>query len=189
MNKLLLMDFGSRFTNDIKEILEKLNIGYELVSHDYDFSLVDNDVKGIIFTGSKDTVYENGRRCQSDFIKSSIPKLGICYGHQLVNDELGGIVEKAKVSEMDVQTEITIDVDNPIFANMNKIQKVSMFHNDEVVKLGDGFVCLAHGDNCRYAAAYNEKYNIYSLQYHPECNKYADYSEEYFSNFAKICEL
>lgn len=189
MNKLLLIDFGSRFTKDIQNILEKLNINYEIVKNDYDFSHVTDEIKGIILTGSKDSVYDNGRRCQSEIIKSSIPKLGICYGHQLVNDELDGLVEKSKTPEMDVQAIITIDVDNPIFNKMNKVQKVSMFHNDEVVKLGDGFVSLAHGDRCKYAAAYNKQYNIYSLQFHPECNKYADYSEEYFINFAKICEL
>lgn len=183
------MDFGSRFTGDIQNILEKLNINFETVKHDYDFSLVNEDVKGIIISGSKDSVYDNGRRCASEFIRSNIPVLGICYGHQLVNDELNGEVKKSLTPEMDKQAEIEIDVDNPIFEGMNKIQKVSMFHNDEVVRLGEGFISLAHGKDCKYAAAYNAELNIYSLQFHPECKTYADYSEEYFSNFAKICRI
>lgn len=189
MNKLLILDFGSRFTSDIQSILDDLNIKYVLEKNDYDFSNISNDIKGIILTGSKDSVYDNGRRCQSEIIKSDLPKLCICYGHQLVNDELNGIVAKANNPEMDIQKRITIDIDNPIFAGMNKSQNVSMFHNDEVIKLGDGFICLAHGDDCKYAATYNKQYNIYSLQFHPECKKYADYSEEYFINFSKICRL
>ena len=189
MKKILLMDFGSRFTADIEEKIKKLKIEYELVKHDYDFSSVDDEIKGIILTGSHDAVYDGGRRCQSEFMKSRIPVLGICYGHQLVNDEFGGTVEKAKTPESDKQVEIVIDVDNPIFEGMSKIQNVSMFHNDEVVKLGEGFINLAHSKDCKNAASYNSEYNIYSVQFHPEYDKYADYSEEYFINFAKICEL
>lgn len=183
------MDFGSRFTSDIENTLKQLNINYQLVLHDYDFSNVDDEIKGIIITGSHDSVYDNGRRCQSKFMKSGIPVLGICYGHQLVNDEFNGTVEKAKAPENDKGVIVSIDVDNPIFEGMHKTQKVSMFHNDEVTKLGDGFICLAHSDDCKNAAAYNPQYNIYSFQFHPECKKYADYSEEYFTNFAKICEI
>lgn len=189
MNKLLVMDFGSRFTKDIERVLNKLSIPYELVKHDYDFSLLSSDIKGIIISGSKDTVYDGGRRCQSEFLRCNLPILGICYGHQLSNDEYNGEVARAEIPEMDKKVVINIDVDNPLFKGMSKIQNVSMFHNDEVVKLGDGFICLAHGENCKIAASYNKEHNIYTLQYHPECDKYADYSEEYFSNFANICGI
>ena len=189
MKKILLMDFGSRFTNDVRSILEKLNIQYDFVKHDYDFSNMSDDIKGIIITGSHDSVYDGGRRCQSEFLRCGIPVLGICYGHQLVNDDFNGQVKKAAIPEDDKQVQVIIDTDNPLFKGMNNIQNVSMFHNDEVVKLGEGFVSLAHSKDCKYAASYNEKYHIYSVQFHPECNKYADYSEEYFSNFAEICGL
>ena len=72
---------------------------------------------------------------------------------------------------------------------MNKVQNVSMFHNDEVSKLGQGFICLAHGEDCKYAASYNKEHKIYTLQFHPECNKYSDYSKEYYYNFASICGI
>lgn len=189
MKKLLLMDFGSRFTKDIQTILEKLNIPYEFVKHDYDFSLLSEDIKGIIITGSHDSVFDNGRRCDSRFLRTGLPVLGICYGHQLSNDDFGGEVIKSATPEDDVQAQLIIDVDNPIFSGMNKIQNVSMFHNDEVIKLGEGFVCLCHTDRCNLAGSYNAEYNIYTLQFHPECKTYADYSEEYFSNFANICGI
>lgn len=189
MKKILLINFESRFTNDIQNILKKINIEYQLVKHDYDFSNLDEDVKGIILTGSHDAVYDGGRRCDSRFLRAGIPVLGICYGHQFANDDFNGEVVLSKTPEMDKQATVTIDVDNPLFDGMNKVQKVSMFHNDEVIKLGEGFVCLAHDDDCKYAAAYNEQYKIYTVQFHPECNTYADYSDEYFYNFAKICGL
>lgn len=189
MNKLLILDFESRFTSDIQKILEKLNIKYDLVKHDYDFSLLDKDVKGIILTGSHDNVYAGGRRCDSKFLRTGLPVLGICYGHQLSNDDFGGKVVKSQTPENDVQAKIIVDVDNPIFDGMNKEQNVSMFHNDEIVQLGEGFISLCHTDKCKYAGSYNAEYNIYTLQFHPECKTYGDYSEEYFTNFAKICKL
>lgn len=189
MKKILVLDFGSRLTKEVTEVLEQLNINFELHKHDYDFSNVNDEIKGIIITGSLDSVYDNGRRCQDEYVKSNIPVLGICYGHQLSNDILGGTVIKSPTPEMDKQVELTIDVDNPIFKGLNKKHMVAMFHNDEVDKLGDGFVCLAHTDNCKYAAAYNEKYNVYTLQFHPESYDYNDYRLEYFSNFASICGI
>lgn len=189
MGKILLIDFESRFTSDIQNILEKLNIEYQMVKHDFDFSKLDSDVKGIILTGSHDAVYDGGRRCDSRFLRTGTPVLGICYGHQLANYDFNGEVTLSKTPEMDKQATITIDVENKLFEGMALSQKVSMFHNDEVVKLGDGFIALAHDEDCKYAAAYNEQYNIYTVQFHPECNTYAQYSEEYFINFAKICKL
>ena len=72
MNKILVLDFGSRFTKDIDDILYRLNINHEVVKHDYDYQMVDDEVKGFILTGSMDTVYEGGRRCQGQFMKNSI---------------------------------------------------------------------------------------------------------------------
>lgn len=189
MNKLLLMDFGSRFTNDIRSILEELNIEYDFVKHDYSFSNLGENIKGIIISGSKDHVYDNGRRCQDEYFKSRIPILGICYGHQLCNDAFDGKVIKSLTPENDIQSQLIIDVDNPIFNGMKNKQNVSMFHGDEVSILGKGFISIAHTKDCKYAASYNKKYNIYTLQFHPECDKYSDYNKEYFSNFVKICGI
>lgn len=189
MKKILVMDFGSRFTADIENILKQESISYELVKHDYDFNLLTDDIAGIIITGSKDSVYDNGRRCDSRFLRTGLPVLGICYGHQLANDDFNGVVEKAKIAQMDIKVKMYVDIDNPIFAGMQKIQNVSMFHNDEVTKLGEGFKVIAHNEDCANTACYNEEYNIYTLQFHPECDTYADYSKEYFINFAKICHI
>ena len=189
MGKILLINFGTTLIKDVRERLEEIEVDFEEVNFDYDFSNVNDDIKGIILSGSPKTVYEGGPRCQSAFMKCKLPKLGICYGHQLLNDEFGGTVQRAVVSENDVQAKLFIDVDNKIFEGMNKEQNVSMFHFDEVTKLGEGFVSLAHTKDCKIAAAYNAEYNAYSLQFHPESKKYADYTNEYFINFAKICGL
>jgi len=187
MKKILLFDNGSSFTSNIENVLSRNNIAYQKVAHDFMCDNLD-EYKGIIFSGSKDSVYDGGRTCDMMFIKNDMPKLGICYGHQLCNYLLDGEVVKSDNPEMDIQKKFTIEVDNPIFKGLNKTHNVAMFHNDEVIKLGEGFICLGSTDKCKNAAAYNAQYNIYTLQYHPECDKYNDYIDEYYLNFNEICE-
>lgn len=189
MNKLLLLDFGSTFTNNIEKVLFDNNIGFITKKHDCDISILDDGIKGIIISGSKDAVYDNGRRCDGLFFRSNRPVLGICYGHQLINDDFNGTVKKASVPEIDKKIVFNVEKDNPIFNGMNKEQNVAMFHGDEVVKIGDGFECLGHTNDCKYAATYNKDYNITTLQFHPECRKYTEFTDLYFINFAKICGI
>lgn len=187
MKKILLFDNGSTLTADIEKVLSRNNIVYQKVKHDFNCDNLD-EYKGIVFSGSPDAVYDGGRLIDIKFIKNDIPKLGICYGHQLCNYLLGGKVIKSNNPEYDVQKEITITVDNPIFKGMNKKHNVCMLHYDEVIELGEGFIGLANTDVCKYAASYNEQYKIYSLQFHPEASKYNDYCDEYYLNFIDICE-
>lgn len=187
MKKILLFDNGSTLTGDIEKVLTRNNIAFQTVKHDFNCDSLD-EYKGIIFSGSRDAVYDGGRTVDIKFIKNDIPKLGICYGHQLCNYLLGGKVIKSPNPEYDVSKEFTIDVDNPIFEGMNKKHNVCMFHYDEVIELGEGFISLGHTDVCKNAASYNEQYKIYALQFHPESDKYNDYSDEYYLNFNKICD-
>lgn len=189
MSEILLFDLGSYLTLHIKRVLDDFKVEYSCVDHNFKYEDLPSDVKGIILSGSPQTVYEGGIRCDSRFLTSKIPTFGICYGQQLCNDEYGGKVEKSLTPEFDKQAELIIDVDNPLFEGMDHVQGVAMFHNDEVTKLGEGFVSLAHTKDCKYAATYNEKQNIYTVQFHPEFEKYTKYSKEYFDNFLKICGI
>lgn len=186
MKKILLFDFGSKFTNNVRNILDNHEVIYDFVKHDYAFKN-DKDVVGIILTGSKDAVYDNGRRCDSRYFNLGVPIFGICYGHQLCNDEFNGKVQKAEVSEMNKKVLLHIDVDNPIFKDIEKDNFVAMHHYDEVVKLGDGFINLAHTNDCKIAAAYNKDKNIYTVQFHPEDESMSQYCDKYFTNFFDIC--
>lgn len=187
MKKILVFDNGSSMTKDIESVLSRNNIAYQTVKHDFNCDSLD-EYKGFIFSGSPDAVYDGGRMIDIKFIKNDLPKLGICYGHQLTNYVFDGKVIKSENPEMDVQKEFTILVDNPIFNGMNKKHKVAMFHNDEVIELGEGFICLGSTDVCKNAASYNEQYKIYALQFHPECSKYNDYIDEYYINYNNICD-
>lgn len=187
MKKILLFDNGSTLITDIEKVLQRNNIDYQRVNHDFNCDSLD-DYKGIIFSGSPDAVYDGGRMIDIKFIRNDIPKLGICYGHQLCNYVLGGKVIKSDNPEYDIEKEFTIDADNPIFNGMNKKHNVCMYHYDEVVELGEGFISLGHTDGCKYAASYNEQYKVYTLQFHPEADKFNDYCDEYYINFNNICD-
>lgn len=189
MKKILVLDFGSRFTKDVEKVLTQINVDYITRPHDFEFDNLTSDISGIILTGSNDAVYDNGRRCDKRFFYAGVPILGICYGHQLSNDEFGGTVIKSSTPEQDKAIDLIIDEDNILFDGMKKVHKVAMFHNDEVSRLGDGFVPIAHTKDCKYAATYNKKYNIYTIQFHAEYLKYSENGTEYFKNFMKICAI
>lgn len=186
--KILVLDFESRFTKDVENILIQHHVDYKLVKHDYLF-VGEKDIGGIIVTGSHDSVYAGGRRCDSRFFRMHVPVLGICYGHQLINDDFLGKVTKAKVPEFEREVTLHIEKDNPIFKNIPNNNKVGMYHYDEVVELGEGFERLAYTDDCKYAASYNKEYGIYTLQFHPEDDKYSQYKDNYFTNFFDICGI
>ena len=188
LKKIIIFDFGSRFTKNVKQICDKYHAANKLVSHDYPF-VEDEEIGGIIFTGSEDSVYASGRRCDSRYFNLDVPKLGICYGHQLSNDEFNGTVIKSLTPEIDVETKLYIDIDNPIFKGMDKIHNVAMYHGDEVVKMGEGFICLAHTDGCKIASTYNKEKQIYTVQFHPEDDKHGENGEKYFTNFFELCDV
>lgn len=188
MKKLLLFEFGSKFTKNVQIILDRHNVNYDFLNHDFKYQ-EDKDVLGIILTGSHDSVYDNGRRLDSKYFHMGVPILGICYGHQLSNDEFNGEVVKANYDEMNKKILLHIDCDNEIFKGINKDNFVAMHHYDEVIKLGDGFINLAHTDNCKIAASYNEDKKIYTLQFHPEDESMSEFSDKYFTNFFDICKV
>lgn len=186
MEKILIIDFGTELVKNIEKILNRHGINTLMTGPEFSADDLDGDFKGIIVSGAYDSVYDNGRRIDPRLFRMGIPVLGICYGHQLANDEFGGEVRRSLTPEMEKTVEYQIDVDNPLFEDIPKVTTATMFHNDEVTRLGDGFVSLASEKDCRYVATYNEEYRIYTLQFHPECER-CENGEIYFRNFCRIC--
>lgn len=186
MDKILIIDFGTDLVRNIPDILSRYGVGSELVDCSHSAADVGEDVKGIIISGAYDSVYDNGRRIDPKMFRIGLPIFGICYGHQLANDEFSGEVRKSSTPEWDILADFEILKDNPLFDGIPRGAKVKMFHYDEVARLGKGFVNLARNDSCRYLATYNEEYRIYTVQFHPE-DRDCEYGEIYFRNFMRIC--
>ena len=180
--KIAVLDFESRFTKDILDNLDKINVEHYLFRHDIKAHDIE-EYDAIIFTGSYDTVYEGGRLPDPSIMESNKPILGICYGHQLVHYLLGGEVRRALHPQHEI---IEVDVyESKLFDNFPSKMKVEMHHDDEVVKMAEGFRCTATNENCKYCASENIDRKIYTVQFHPEA-KGNDLGVEVFENFIKI---
>lgn len=182
--KIAIIDFRSHFTNKIGEALERTGAEYDYFPFDTKSETI-RDYDGMIFTGSYDTVYEGGKQADRSLFECGLPILGICYGHQLVHYILGGEVARSKTPE-DEPVRIET-VSSPLFAGLPASHIVSMHHNDEVVRLAEGFEKIAESERCFYAASQNIEKKIYTVQFHPE-DVGNEYGDEIFRNYLKIIE-
>jgi GMP synthase (glutamine-hydrolysing) len=101
-NKILVIDFGSQYNQLIVRTVRELGVYSELVHHDISIDSIKNDhsIKGIIFSGGPNSVYEKGApTINKDIYELNIPILGICYGMQLMAQHFDGKVGKCAKKE------------------------------------------------------------------------------------------
>ncbi|SDM01920.1 GMP synthase (glutamine-hydrolysing) [Halogranum gelatinilyticum] len=131
----------------------------------------DSDVDGVILSGSTAGVYESAdypwmdelRTLVRDLVAHEIPTLGVCFGHQLVNDALGGSVEHRGLTAELVDVDLA---DDPLFAGVGS--RIPMVHGDHVTALGDGMESIAEADYYPNLASRHEDAPLWTVQYHPE---------------------
>ena len=116
---------------------------------------------------------------------SGLPVLGLCYGHQLVCQELGGEVARGKIREYG-SAELRIRSSTGLFAGMEPSQVVWMSHGDAASRLPEGFEVLGSTDDCATAAVGDVRRNLYGLQFHPEVAHTAR-GMDILDNFLDIC--
>ncbi len=142
---------------------------------------------GIIFTGGPNSVYEEGApRCDPKLFALGIPILGICYGAQLMAHSFGGSVGPHRTKEFG-RTRVFLDTSSPLFQNLPDEIMGLMSHNDQVLKLPDGFSSIANTKNCPNAAIANPDRKLYAVQFHPEVET-TDCGTQVIRNFLyEIC--
>lgn len=189
-DKIIVLDFGSQYNQLIARRIRNFGVYSEL--HPGDMKLDDilamGDVKGIIFSGGPNSVYDEGApKCDPAIFTSGLPILGICYGMQMTHYMLDGEVKSSDKKEYG-RTEIDVTKDNALFAGLPKHQVVWMSHGDQVAKLASGFEGIAKSDTCPFAASENKEKKIYTLQFHPEVRN-SEYGLDILKNFVfKVCE-
>ena len=101
LNKILIIDFGSQFTQLIARRVRELGVYSEIISHKkLNLKLEKKRIKGIILSGGPLNVYQSKKvRFNKKLFSLNVPILGICFGHQIISKELGGSVKKAKHRE------------------------------------------------------------------------------------------
>ncbi len=169
--KILILDFGSQYTQLIARRVRELGVYCEI--HRPDLPLADIQKfapRGIILSGSPWSVDAPGApRCDPGVFDAGVPVLGICYGLQLLSRLLGGRVDKSAKREFG-PAEITVgQARGPLaaFKPGDKV-KVWMSHGDRVEAVPPGFVSIATSDHSPFAATAHESRPIFGVQFHPE---------------------
>ena len=187
-DKIVVLDFGSQYNQLIARRIREYGVYSEL--HPNTMTLEEilalKDVKGIIFSGGPNSVYEeDAPKCDPRIFESGLPILGICYGMQMTHYMNGGQVKACEKKEYG-RADITIQ-DSPLFKGLDPHQMVWMSHGDQVSKLAPGFEKIASSDTCEFAASQNLEKNIYTVQFHPEVRN-SEHGLQMLKNFVfEIC--
>ena len=182
-NRIIVLDFGSQYNELIARRIREFGVYSELLPGSTTLAEIQAmpEVKGIIFSGGPNSVYEPGAPlCDPAILSSGIPVLGICYGMQMIHHMLGGEVTGSDRKEygrtMIHMTECALS------AGLPEVQTVWMSHGDQVTRLAPGFTGFAGSETCPYAASADENRGIYTLQFHPEV-RHTDYGLDLLKNF------
>jgi len=172
LNKILVIDFGSQFTQLIARRIRELGVFSEIVSHKKTNNLnIFKNVKGIVLSGGPLNVYENNKvKFNKKIIELGIPILGICFGHQIIAKLMGGKVNKSKFREFGLakikKKNNSLLIKN--FFSKNNTNDVWMSHADQVSRLPKEFKIIASSKNSKLTIIENYKNKIYGVQFHPE---------------------
>ena len=166
---IVILDFGSQYSELIARRVREtevysLVLGYTTTAQ----QLAQLAPKGIILSGGPSSVYEDGApRCDPALWDLGIPVLGVCYGMQLMVQQLGGSVVAAGRAEYG-KAPLYLDDPTDLLTNVAEGSTMWMSHGDSVRSLPEGFVRLAHTDNTPDAAVAHHGRRLYGVQFHPE---------------------
>ncbi len=193
LNKILIIDFGSQFTQLIARRIRESGVYSEIISHKkVKNKNIDNSIKGIILSGGPLNVYQiNKYSFDKRIIENQIPVLGICFGHQILSKLNGGRVKQSKYREFGLanirKKRESILTKN--FFNKKNINKVWMSHADQVSKLPKNFDVIASSQNSKFAIIENKKKKFYGVQFHPEVT-HTENGKKLINNFIfLVCKI
>jgi GMP synthase (glutamine-hydrolysing) len=166
---LVILDFGSQYSELIARRIRETQVYSEVLSYRTSAEkLRQLNPKGIILSGGPNSVYDEGApHCDPEIWKLGIPVLGVCYGMQLMVQQLGGTVERAKRAEYG-KAAIAIDDPTDLLTNVENGSTMWMSHGDSAIALPEGFEVLAHTENTPCAAIAHHEKKLYGVQFHPE---------------------
>jgi len=142
--RVLVLDFGSQFAQLIARRVREQNVYCEIVRHDISpENIAKHNPNGLILSGGPNSVYEDGApKCDPGIFDLDIPVLGICYGMQLVCDQLGGKVDSCPTSEYG-RAICQVKESDKLFDGFPAEDQVWMSHGDQVHQVSDDFVRTA----------------------------------------------
>jgi GMP synthase (glutamine-hydrolysing) len=195
-DRLLIIDFGSQVTQLIARRLRELNVYCEI--HPYqnvtDTFLAEFAPKAVIFSGGPDSVTREGSPRPPESVYSiGVPILGICYGQQVMMQQLGGEVHGGKISGGGGTAEFGRAFVTPAGSDLSILngwfaggkEQVWMSHGDHVAKLAPGFEVFGTSPNAPYAITADTRRNFYAVQFHPEVH-HTPNGKTLYESFVKL---
>ncbi|MDA9733114.1 glutamine-hydrolyzing GMP synthase [Candidatus Pelagibacter sp.] len=193
LNKILIIDFGSQFTQLIARRVRELGVFSEIVSHKkIKPKDINNSIKGIVLSGGPLNVYQiNKYSFDKKILQLDVPVLGICFGHQILSKLNGGKVKQSKHREFGLAKVYKRNnslLTTNFFGN-KKSKQVWMSHADQVSKLPKNFKVVASSANSKFAIVENKTKKYYGVQFHPEVT-HTENGKKLISNFIfLICKI
>jgi GMP synthase (glutamine-hydrolysing) len=196
-HKILILDFGSQYTQLIARRVRELGVYCEI--HPWD--MADADIKafnprGIILSGGPESVLQqDAPKAPQAVWDAGIPVLGICYGMQTMAAQLGGKVEMGLVHEFGYaqirargHSTLLRDIEDRVSPEGHGLLDVWMSHGDRVTELPPGFKLIASTDDVPMAGMADESRGLYALQFHPEVTHTKQGTRIYQRFLTEICQ-
>jgi len=165
--KILILDFGSQYTQLIARRVRELNVYCEI--HPYNHFTIDANTKGVILSGSPFSVRdENALIPDLSKIKGLLPLLGVCYGAQFLAHNYGGEVMPSKHREYGRANLQHVNTEHILFKGVSNNSQVWMSHGDTIAKIPSNYQIIASTVDVKVGAFTIEGETTFGIQFHPE---------------------
>jgi GMP synthase (glutamine-hydrolysing) len=165
---ILILDFGSQYTQLIARRVRELNVYCEI--HPFNkIPEITNNIKGVILSGSPFSVRDpQSPNPDLSSFKGKLPLLGVCYGAQFLAHKFGGEVLPSKHREYGRANLAFVDNSNELFKGISNNSQVWMSHADTITRISDNYEIVASTNDVKYAGYHVKGEKTYGIQFHPE---------------------
>ena len=166
--KILILDFGSQYTQLIARRVRELNVYCEIHPYNH-YPAPDSSVKGVILSGSPSSVRDaNAPQVDLSPIKGAFPLLGVCYGAQYLAQNYGGEVKPSATREYGRAMLSKVEAANPLICGLSQTTQVWMSHGDTIARIPDNYRIIASTEDVPVAAFQIDGEKTRGIQFHPE---------------------
>jgi len=180
--QILILDFGSQYTQLIARRIRELNIYCQIFPYNH-FPAPTAEVKGVILSGSPCSVRDEDAPDVSFNVFGDLPVLGICYGAQLIAQKTGGQVLPSKIREYGRAKLSSVNLEDPLLQGITVGSQVWMSHGDTIAEVAPEYEITASTESVKVAAFRKRGTNQYGIQFHPEVTHTIP-GKELIKNFA-----
>lgn len=182
---IAVLDFGGQYAHLIANRIRRLHTYARICSPQVSLEEL-KGVRGLILSGGPSSVHDPGQPPYNPALfDAGLPILGLCYGHQLLCQHLGGQVEPGRAREFGA-ARLQVKQARGVLQGLAAEEPVWMNHQDTVSRLPAGFEVLGSTADCAMAAVYDPARRIFGLQFHPEVSHTAP-GMRILENFVELC--